>query len=818
VRRSLVAALVLVALVLGIGVARQLRAVRELPELRAPELEPAPALVAPEGLAGAPELASAPAPAPERSAVAASEPEPAAASVPVVRVRVSDAAQRPLPGARVLHYDSLRDEDALEERTTGADGSCTLDPVRTTGERLALVVEKAGYFHELVDCERTDEVRVSLRPALVLKGRVLDVETRAALPGATVSYWHARCKRCSPVVATADAEGRYELTSVLESEREGLQVAAPSHPKTNLGLRTEGLGPVLERDLPLARGLDVQGVVRDLDTRAPLAEVTVNVGAEYVETDASGRFALSAGADGERVLFTLWEDQGCMLEAQLPAAECARPVEIPLPRARGLSGRVLTAQGAPIVGATVGASFSTPATSQDRRTPAGFGLPEGWAFRLDREAGNARSDAEGRYRLAGLVPVAGTLGVWSSAPGFRRAQVEVPVEARSGDEVALDITLEPIGAVAALHGVLTLNGEVVRGYVSWRGATRGGSSWAEKGRYRIEDAEPGLVQLSAHFATREQRLARMTGDATELRLAPGEEHEHDFALTLSLSRIAGHVRYRSGAPAAATVYAWSKQRRAEVSVETGPDGAYALEVPEGDTYFMRATSPGDTAHRRDVVAGAGDVDFVLADPATLRLRVIDADTRAPLRTFQAHWRVDGTEWRLGLMGQYAATDAEGAFELRTCACTVDVSVHADELGYRPALLLGLVAGQVSERATPIETVALERGLELRFALDPASGAWPAEHALVLVEEAAWEEARLDRDGNGWRGMPSASFPNDALAWRRLSFDGDGRAGLRGLAPGRHRFKVFPDDLVIEPAGLEVDVGTAEPIVIRWRRK
>ena len=30
--------------------------------------------------------------------------------------------------------------------------------------------------------------------------------------------------------------------------------------------------------------------------------------------------------------------------------------------------------------------------------------------------------------------------------------------------------------------------------------------------------------------------------------------------------------------------------------------------------------------------------------------------------------------------------------------------------------------------------------------------------------------------------------------------------------------VFPDDLVLEPAAIDVDGARAEPILVRWRRK
>lgn len=43
--------------------------------------------------------------------------------------------------------------------------------------------------------------------------------------------------------------------------------------------------------------------------------------------------------------------------------------------------------------------------------------------------------------------------------------------------------------------------------------------------------------------------------------------------------------------------------------------------------------------------------------------------------------------------------------------------------------------------------------------------------------------------------------------------------LRGLAPGSYRFKVFPDDLVLEPTELVLKPdAVAEEVPVRWRRR
>ena len=60
-------------------------------------------------------------------------------------------------------------------------------------------------------------------------------------------------------------------------------------------------------------------------------------------------------------------------------------------------------------------------------------------------------------------------------------------------------------------------------------------------------------------------------------------------------------------------------------------------------------------------------------------------------------------------------------------------------------------------------------------------------------------------------------PYETITRRILRFDDARRAKLKGLAPGVHRFKVFPEDIVVEPSEVEVTGKEKGPILIRWRR-
>lgn len=89
---------------------------------------------------------------------------------------------------------------------------------------------------------------------------------------------------------------------------------------------------------------------------------------------------------------------------------------------------------------------------------------------------------------------------------------------------------------------------------------------------------------------------------------------------------------------------------------------------------------------------------------------------------------------------------------------------------------------------------------------------PGHHPLFLLPADIWPDVLKTESGWDFGGrLAGSTLPS-------LHFDRSGQATLRGLAPGLHRFKVFPDDLVIEPAEIELTSEPSEPIVITWRRK
>jgi protocatechuate 3,4-dioxygenase beta subunit len=124
-----------------------------------------------------------------------------------------------------------------------------------------------------------------------------------------------------------------------------------------------------------------------------------------------------------------------------PAGDPAPVPTLALEPAVTLAGRVVDAAGAPLAGAVITVA------------PEGRELYE--VFDLDRAAGRAASDGDGRFLLRGLGPAA-TYGLVASRPGYRAARSTAAADgvirlvlerARSAHGVAVDSQERPLAGV-----------------------------------------------------------------------------------------------------------------------------------------------------------------------------------------------------------------------------------------------------------------------------------------------------------------------------------------------------------------------------------
>ncbi|HVS09819.1 MAG TPA: hypothetical protein VMS76_08080, partial [Planctomycetota bacterium] len=241
---------------------------------------------------------------------------------------------------------------------------------------------------------------------------------------------------------------------------------------------------------------------------------------------------------------------------------------------------------------------------------------------------------------------------------------------------------------------------------------------------------------------------------------------------------------------------------------SGEDGTWTAMVPQTDAEFRVSTEL--VTQEGELVAHAGDcnVDFHVARTALLRYRVQVAGSGAPVVHPRLKRRVDRDRFMTVGMPVQNPPDSAGWRQVELPEGEHEVFATVSGGAYQAAgHTVHLVASQVSE-----VVFELEPAFRLELALADGEQPPPAGYSVMLVLEKDWPRARAQRGGERihwtWDGRMESP---DAMRSFGLQQLGE----LRGLAPGRYRFKPFPEDLLLEPAW--IDVPTAiQPVELRWR--
>lgn len=750
-----------------------------------------------------------------------------------IRVIVTDLTQKPLAGSRVRALQGSRATGC----ETAADGSCEFQADWGNHVILVIVVEREGHEHRRLEVLKKNEVRVTLAPVTTLTGRVLDKSTGLPIPGALIERPHQSCRGCEPDRVRADAEGRYELPAVpwsgSRANAVGLLVKAPGYPpaRSYFVIRDP---TVAKHDLELERGTPISGAVVDFTTGAPVADAVIQWGKDQLDfttgapagavffewgkdqlqTDELGRFAGPVLPDrpADTVHLSIRAEGYCRVEGDFLLHQLADPLRVQLPACTAVTGVVRDPGGQPIPGAGLRTDWVLDSAGSLSTLSE---LLDGWKFVFERPS--ASSDGEGRFRIDGLVPWSRGLQILATHAGH--ADARVPVPALGGpEETMVEIVLEPAVSGATIRGVASLNGRPMNGGVYWQGPSRQGSGRVRAGKYVLKNVEPGTVTLSVR-----PRYLPANALPSEARVVVavelGADQEQDFDLRIPLTAVSGHVRFSDGRPVEGIevcAYHVLAESRYRYDGESAADGGYALELPSlGGSLLVSVSSGGETFSVDGVLPGATDVDFVLPCLGQLLYRAIDRETGKPLPEIGLSWKRAGSgpyqdNWNRG------SIDTEGYFAMHVPAGPVDlcawVNPGANLLGHRPAYKEGVLLA-AAPGSTRVE-FELERGFSLRLRLDPSCGPLTDDHSLFLLPAEIWQDVLETEDG--WDFGPR--LPGGFVYSLSPSFDRSGQATLRGLAPGLHRFKVFPDDVMIEPAEIELTSEPSEPIVITWRRK
>ncbi|MCO5172237.1 MAG: carboxypeptidase-like regulatory domain-containing protein [Planctomycetes bacterium] len=512
---------------------------------------------------------------------------------------------------------------------------------------------------------------------VVIDGRVIDPDGRP-IPGAQVIAAGLRGEELGPVIAVADAAGRFRLDALPPTGL--LEVVAERFARRVLAL--EPVARALDVVLAPARGL--KGRVVAAEDERPLGGALVEGEAASwrarVKTGPDGWFAFDDVPDGERaaLVVTAAGRQGVVVEE----AEAAL---VRLSLGRGVRGRVVGPDGAPVAGAVV------------------------FVLGADQLAHPhaTRADADGRWEATGL--------------GEDEACAVLAFGAAGGEELATPfdlVWLDPPGGPAPDELLTTLSrlrvvevrgapAEVAAALVPVScppgvpaGAPRAGRRAGDA--LRFEAVVPGAWQLEVRGRPVGEAIDVPVGDpAQPVVVAWPAGVDGPVA---PLARRPGVLRVRvldeTGRPVVgATVVVAAMGSDDQEVRQTGRDGVAEVADPPGGLLMLSAHVPG-----RVLVApatwdapGAGLAELVLARPVELAGVV-----RAPVPGAHAFVTVHAPD---GSVLRSVQAQPDGRFRMTDLPPgPVLVEVHADGCAPRELQVQLPLAGEL---VVPLEAMGDE---------------------------------------------------------------------------------------------------------------
>ena len=392
-------------------------------------------------------------------------------------------------------------------------------------------------------------------------------------------------------------------------------------------------GETAEHTVVVAAGVALEGTVVDEADGAPIADARLRVAtpgrAVEAVTDARGRFGpVAAGGAGERVFLAV-EAAGYapVLEPVMLPTTGAQSVTLRLAKAEPWRGRVLSADGAPVPGATV------------RYSADGIALP--------MRGGSSTTDEQGRFVLPPPPPPApgrrvvlvaragGALGALALRPDQLRPEpldirlatgtlvsgriVDAEGRARTGLSVRIapawnevERTVDPSDAFSRLHAFNAVGNQGLAA------ATDGDGRWriagVPEGPYRLWVRQGPHERVDeATIAVQGERVDAGTLVLDEGVLLTGEVVDERG---VGLGGVEIDVRTTGDA----------RNRR---STHTASDGSFEVRWLDEGSVQVAATLAGRTLREPWMTVRRGERNHVrlqLPDAARLRLRVATGDT------------------------------------------------------------------------------------------------------------------------------------------------------------------------------------------------
>ncbi len=649
-----------------------------------------------------------------------------------------------------------------------------------------------------------------------LFGRVVAKGTQVPVVGGLVS--------ASGLEARTDAFGNYELLGAAIGGDTWIVVRGDGFVEESTTLRVSEPGRT-EANFALQPVVALALRIVDRDTAFPIAGAELRrstFGPVLTTSDLDGRCSLPVG-EGRDLTVEVSAADHCPLRWSWQVTEAAdNLVTLPLLGSATLAGRAVDDHGAPLAKVQVDSAIEGDGFALRRLSPAQLQAHKLPGSATDENPGHGiLTDEQGHFTIL-VRPSVSPIRALGLIEGCVLAKSQQVVLAAPGSSAIVELTMVRGGIV---HGTVRRNGKPFQGNLRSRAV--GETAWAHftfiesDGTYETDRLPPGPHEIGVFPEGAKEPLRQAS-----VQVVAGQRIQHDFAWEVATCKISGRVATSSGKPLAGVIVRAETKGVFTVqdSSRTEADGRYALEADVGKLYTIRVNRGVTTAKRDEVLACARDVDFVLTDLGHVRLRLLDAVSREPVRSsgpglWNLAWRSSDAEAFTELRRN---PDAAGVVDLELPLGAVDVVVSMLAAGYAPQRALSLPVVDQSA-PTPID-VLLERGVDVRVELVGPSSAGDAMegHLLFLLHSSQLDLLRgpfADQGGpsnmringiNLWMGEPG-------LMQQLLSLDSDGGALLKGLVPGNYRLVAFPDEFVFSPPTVTIGEGggTAR---LQWRRR
>jgi protocatechuate 3,4-dioxygenase beta subunit/5-hydroxyisourate hydrolase-like protein (transthyretin family) len=620
--------------------------------------------------------------------------------------------------------------------STDADGAFEIRGLSPGPYRVSIVKEEE-LLRRVVETKAPAKLDVALPPAGTLRTRIVDADTRQpvreffysieSLDQPDADNWQTSLTTDNGTIHTTVPSGTYRVTAAAV----GYTMTKP------VDVRVKE-GEPADLTIALDRGITITGRVTD-DHGVPVADAAIfvesaamqerRVGPGNAHSAADGSFTVS-GIDAGSVALIVRKD-GFVPFRKPFTLDSPISVDVQLTRGLSLEG-VVRRGGKPVPDVHVEA------------VTAGMGGGQQ----------PAKTDANGRFVLRGLVPARYTISAYSETAHTQVDNVD-PAKTR---ELVLSLDPKPTGV---LHGTVTglptnLGGKITRRAVFAQGTDRGvDGTIDDAGNYRIEDAPTGVVYLTAQLET-------TSGGRSSVRkrveIAAGQELRVDLDLTSPYS-VRGRVT-QDGKPTAGVRVVFANDTGLAGSATSRADGTYEVALPSAGTYQIFAhsetLSTGNIQLVREI-RGGETVDIELREQV-IEGTVVDTNTREPLQGVRVTLAPENApaEWHAGEV----MSDSNGRFRMLTAA-SGNYRVVAWMRGYaQRAQVIQLGNARPSQ-----VTFELTKTDDLRVrVIDARTGTPLAAHVVIAGPDGTYLPVRCDRDA-------------------------DGASHLCSLAPGKYRLTV-----------------------------